>query len=98
MLPAAVPPPKDDTTARAHLCANVQAAEAGGGHPGDWSLHHYAVHASPGDFTPFRPPDYIETEFGFLPDWAGYLAGILGPDHPQAIARRGRAAELEAGS
>jgi len=98
MLPAAVPPPKDDATARAHLRANVQAAETGAGHPGDWTLHHYAIHASRGDFTPFAPADFIETEFGLLPDWLSHLAGILGPDHAQTIARRGHAAEPEAGS
>jgi hypothetical protein len=97
MLPAAVPPPKDDVTTRAHLRANLQAAATGDGHPGEWSLHHYAVHGSPGDFTPFAPEEFIEHQFGFWPDWLSHIGQVLGPDHGQAIAKRGRAAQLEAG-
>ena len=93
MLPAAVPPPKDDATARAHLRANVQAAAAGDGHPGHWELHHFAVHGSPGDFTPFAPEEFIETEFGPWPRWIANFGDILGPEHAQTVAQRG----LEAG-
>jgi hypothetical protein len=55
MLPAMTPKPQTDVEHRAHLRANVQAAERGDGHPGDWGLHHFAVHGGPGDFTPFAP-------------------------------------------
>jgi hypothetical protein len=63
MQPARAPRAHDDRTTRAHLRANVQAAGGGDRHPGDWRLHYYAVHDSPGDFTPVRPPDVIEAEF-----------------------------------
>jgi hypothetical protein len=98
MLPAMTPKPRTDIEHRAHLRANVQAAAAGDGHPGEWSLHHFAVHDSPGDFTPFAPQEHIDTEFGFLPDWLTHLAEILGPDHAQIIAKRGRTAEPQPGS
>ena len=94
MLPAAVPPPKDDATRRAHLRANVQAADAGDRHPGDWQSHAwYAVH-SPGDFTPVEAPEYGELRDG-LPSLGSLLDHLglwLGPDHAQT-AQRG----LEAG-
>jgi hypothetical protein len=97
MLPASTPRPQTDVEHRAHLRANVQAAELGDGHPGDWALHQFAVYDGPGDLTPFAPPDYIEYEFGILPDWLTHLAGLLGPDHAEAIAKRGHSAQLEAG-
>ena len=93
MLPASTPWPRTDEEHRAHLRANVQAAAAGDGHPGDWRLHHLAVYAGSGDLTPFAPPDYIEYEFSPWPDWLSELAELFGPDHPSVIAQRG----LEAG-
>lgn len=69
------------------------AAVGGDGHPGHWSLHHFAIHDGPGDFTPFTPPDYIEVTYWLLPGWLTGPSGILGPDH----AHPGRPAELEAG-
>jgi hypothetical protein len=46
--------PRDDTTAREHLAANVDAAgRAAGTEPGHWQLHHIAdPGAGPSDFTP----------------------------------------------
>lgn len=78
MLPHRVPPPRDDTTARAHLHANVQAAEAARD-PGHWQLHHIALADGPGDFTPYRAPDYAEHALGPLGEWIEALAEIVGP-------------------
>ena len=97
MLPAAVPPPKDDATRRAHLRANVQAADAGDGHPGHWQLHMWALPEGPGDLTPLDAPDYAEFAelpvLGGLLGWLGWLGSFVSPDYAQAIAQRG----LEAG-
>jgi len=93
MQPHRVPPPCDDTTARAHLRANVQAARAGDGDPGHWQLHHIALADGPGDFTPYRAPDYAEHGLRPLGAWTEALSEIFGPDHAQVITRRG----LEAG-
>jgi hypothetical protein len=90
MLPAAVPPPKDDATRRAHLRANVQAAAAADGHPGHWQLHMWALPEGPGDLTPLDAPDYAE--FAELPALGGlleWLGSFGGPDYAQAIAQRG---------
>jgi len=95
MLPAAVPPPKDDATRRAHLRANVQAAAAGDRHPGDWRSHSWFTVDAPGDFTPVAAPEYAELRDG-LPSLGSLLEHLglwLGPDHAQVIAQRG----LEAG-
>ena len=83
-----VPPPRDDKTAR----ANVQAAEAAC-HPGHWQLHHIALADAPGNFTPYRAPDYAEHGLGPFGEWIEALAEIFGSDHAQIMARRG----LEAG-
>ena len=93
MQPHRVPPPRDDKTTRAYLRANVQAATAGDGDQGHWYLHHIALPDGPGDFTPYRAPDYAEHDVWPPGEWLEALAGVFGPDHAQAIARRG----LEAG-
>ena len=93
MLPAAIPHPKDDKTARAHLIANVQAAAAADLHPGDWRLHTWCLMSAPGDFTPVMPPDYAETHQGPLGELLGYLGEVLGPGYSQFTAQPG----LEAG-
>jgi hypothetical protein len=88
MLPASVPPPKDDAITRTHLIANVQAAAAGDLHPGDWRLHSLFLVSARG----VRPPDYAELHEGPLGQLLGYLGeGVLG--HAQLIAQR----EMEAG-
>jgi hypothetical protein len=92
MLPHRIPPPRDDTTARAHLRANVQAAMAARD-PGHWQLHHIALADGPGDLTPYRAPDYAEHGVWPLGEWLEALAEVFGPGHAQSIARRG----LEAG-
>jgi hypothetical protein len=80
MLPAGVPRPKDDKTARAHLRANVQAAADGDLHPGHWELHSwFRLPAAPGDFTPVPEPDYAEIHQSPLAQLLGYL-GEAGPD------------------
>jgi hypothetical protein len=95
MLPAAVPPPKDDATRRAHLRANVQAAAAGDQHPGHWESHAWFAVSSPGDFTPVEAPEYGElAELLVLGGLLGWLGSFVGPDYAQAIAQRG----LEAGA
>ena len=63
-------------------------------HPGHWQLHHIAdPTGGPSDFTPYQAPDYAEHGVWPFSDWIEALAETLGPDHAQAIARRG----LEAG-
>ena len=83
--------------ARARLLAQVlgaaAAAEAAGKHEGDWRLHHVALPAGPGDFTPYPVPEYAEEELSPLGQLLERLAEVLGPDHARAIAQRG----LEAG-
>ena len=93
MQPHRVPPPRDDTIARAHLYSNVQAAMAGQRDPGHWYLHHIALPDGPGDFTPYSKPDYVERRLWPLGERIEALAEIFGPDHARVIARRG----LEAG-
>ena len=93
MQPHWVPPPRDEMTARAHLRSNVHAAMAGQRDPGHWHLHHLALADGPGDFTPYRAPDYAAHGLRPLGEWIEALAEIFGPDHAQVIARRG----LEAG-
>ena len=89
MLPAATPRPPDDKTARAHLRASIQAASSG-----RWHEHHIALPAgAPGDFTPYRAPDYAEHVLWPFGEWLEALAEIAGPGHAQVIAQRG----LEAG-
>jgi len=62
-------------------------------HPGHWQLHHIALPAgAPSDFTPYRAPGYAEHLTWPLPEWLEQLAELLGPDHAQAIAQRGREA------
>jgi hypothetical protein len=92
MQPHRIPLPRDDKTARAHLRANVQAAEAACD-PGHWQLHHITLADGPGDFTPYRAPGYAEQGLWPFGEWLEALAEIVGPDHAQVIARRG----LEAG-
>jgi hypothetical protein len=83
--------------ARARLLAQVlgaaAAAEAAGKHEGDWRLHHVALPAGPGDFTPYPVPEYAEEELSPLGQLLERLAEALGPDYARAIAQRG----LEAG-
>ena len=94
MLPATVPPPKDDATRRAHLLANVQAAAGGDRNPGHWELHAWFAVNSPGDFTPVEAPEYGElAELPVLGSLLGWLDLSVGRDYAQAIAHRG----LEAG-
>jgi hypothetical protein len=89
VLPAATLRPRGDKTARAHLRANVQAADSG-----HWHEHHIALPlGAPGDFTPYQAPGYAEHGLGPFGEWLEALAEILGPDHAQVIAQRG----LEAG-
>jgi hypothetical protein len=89
MQPARTPRRSTDAEHRAHLRANLAAAAAGPGHPGNWRLHHFFVDNSPGDFTPFWPPDYVEHRFSFVVDLLSPLAEIFGPGHAQIIAQRG---------
>jgi hypothetical protein len=78
MLPAAVPHPKDDKTARAHLPTNVHAA-GGDLHPGHWELHSwFKLPAAPGDFTPVTAPDYAEIHDRPLAQVLEFL-GDVGP-------------------
>jgi hypothetical protein len=94
MLPARVPRPHDDTTTRAHLRANVQAAATGERHPGDWRLHYFATHDCPKDFTPVKAPDYIEADFTPWGQLLEHLAEFFGGvDLAQITAQHG----LEAG-
>jgi hypothetical protein len=80
MLPARVPRPKDDATARAHLRANVQAAAGGDAHPGHWESHSWLrLPAAPGDFTPVTAPDYAEIHEGPIAQLFQYLRDV-GPD------------------
>lgn len=81
--------------ARARLLAQVlgAAAEAAGKHEGDWRLHHIALSAGPGDFTPHPVPEYAEEELAPFSQLLERLAEALGPDHARTIAQRG----LEAG-
>jgi hypothetical protein len=46
---------------------------------------------SPGDFTLVKPPEYAELDGALLVlgDLLEYLGDLLGPDHPQVIAKRG---------
>jgi hypothetical protein len=99
MLPARVPRTHDDTTARAHLRANVQAAAGGDRHPGHWHLHHIALATGmSGDFTPYRAPDYAEEERAAYEQFLEYLAGLLGIERAQGIERRGPEIDREAGA
>lgn len=78
---------------RSQVSAAATAAAQDWRHAGHWHLHHIALPDGPGDFTPYRAPDYAE--HGLLPfgEWIEAMAGIFGRDHAQVIARRG----LEAG-
>lgn len=63
--------------------------------PGHWHLHHAAVHPGPGDWTPYRAPDYVEeklTPVGELLHHLGELLDIAGPDHTQRLMERGKEA------
>jgi hypothetical protein len=93
MQPARVPPPHDDKSAREHRHANFQAAASASHDPGHWHLHHIALLDGPGDFTPYRAPDYAAHGLFPFGEWLEAMAEIFGPDHAQVIARRG----LEAG-
>ena len=89
--------PARDDQARGQLRGQVTAAHdaaaAGWRHPGHWELHHIALPGDgPGDFTPYRAPDYAEHGLSPLA-FLERLAEILGPDHARAITQRG----LEAG-
>jgi hypothetical protein len=83
--------------ARARLLAQVlgsaAAAEAAGKHEGDWRLHHVALPAGRGDFTPYPLPEYAEEELSPFSQLLERLAEELGLDHARTIAQRG----LEAG-
>jgi hypothetical protein len=64
-------------------------------HPGHWHLHHIVLPSrSPGDFTPYRAPEYAEQEFGMHEPLLEFLAELFTVDHAQAIAQRGREAGL----
>ena len=98
MQPHSAGRPRDDTTAREHLAANVDAAGraslAGGADPGHWQMHHIALPAGgPGDFTPYRAPDYAEEQHLVHEPLLEVLAGLFGVDHVSALRHRG----LEAG-
>ena len=78
---------------RGQVTAAAQAAALDWRHPGHWELHHIALPGDgPGDFTPYRAPEYAEHGLSPLA-FLEHLAEILGPDHARAIAGRG----LEAG-
>jgi hypothetical protein len=77
--------------ARAQLLAQVlgaaAAAPGAGEHPGHWSLHHIALPAGPGDFTPQPAPEYVEEEYGVFAQLAemlgvGELLGLDGGRGP----------------
>lgn len=95
MQPARIPRPHNDTTARAHLRANVEAAASGAGHPGDWRLHFYAVQDGPTDFTPFRAPDYIEADLTLWGQLIEHLGGVLSPDYRQLVEQGGASVKDE---
>ena len=99
MLPHRVPRPCDDTAARAHLRANVQAAATGGTDPGHWESHFIALpRGMTADFTPCRAPDYAEEERAAYEQFLEYLAGLLGIERAQGIERRGPEIDREAGA
>ena len=65
-----------------------------GKHPGHWHLHHIALPAAgPGDFTPYRAPDYAEETFGPHEPLLELLGELFDIDHAKGIARRGLEAE-----
>ena len=88
MQPHTVPKPHDDKTVRAHLLANVQAADSG-----YWKEHHIALPCGSGDFTPYGIPEYAEQEFAVHEPLLEFLAELFTVDHARAISQRG----LEAG-
>jgi len=93
MQPHSAGRPRDDAEARAHLRSNVQAA-AGAADPGHWEQHHHMLPSgAPGDFTPFRAPDYAEQQYGPHEPFLERLAELLTFDHAAALAQRG----MEAG-
>ncbi len=96
MQPHSAGRPRDDAAARDHLAANVDAAGHAHGDldPGHWHLHHIALpDGRPGDFTPYRAPEYAEQQTGVHEPLLEWLAGLLTLDHAAAVAQRG----LEAG-
>jgi hypothetical protein len=89
MQPHTVSKPHDDKTVRAHLQANVQAADSG-----YWKEHHIALPCGgPRDFTPYGIPEYAEQEFAVHEPLLEFLAELFTVDHARAISQRG----LEAG-
>lgn len=83
--------------ARARLHDQVtgahEMAAATGRHPGHWELHCIALGHGPGDFTPHRPPEYVEQTLSPTAGLLELLAEPLGPDHVRIMADRG----IEAG-
>jgi len=78
---------------RGQVAAAAHAAAADWRHSGHWELHHTALPGDgPGDFTPYRAPEYAEHGLSPLA-FLERLAEVLGPDHADAIAQRG----MEAG-
>ena len=71
----------------------ADAAARDGREPGHWQLHHIALPGDgPGDFTPYQAPGYAEHGLRPFGEWLEALAELLGPDHAQVIAQRGREA------
>jgi hypothetical protein len=86
-------PEEARTRVRAQVTGAALAAPSAGLDPAHWQLHHIALPAGPGNFTPYQAPGCIEEELSPFGEWLEALADVLGPDHAQGIARRG----LEAG-
>jgi hypothetical protein len=89
--------PQRDTPGRSKLIDASRHAEQTGQHPGHWHLHHLALPAErPGDFTPFRTPEYAEdaaTPHGEL--WRFLAKSLLGLGATQRVLEH--QAGLEAG-
>jgi hypothetical protein len=74
--------------------ASTDATVSSWRHPGHWELHHTALPGDgPGDFTPYRAPEYAEQEYRVHEPLLERLAELLTFDHSAAITQRG----MEAG-
>jgi hypothetical protein len=90
-MPRHPPTPARDLL-RHQVNAAARLAALDGRHPGHWHLHHTALPDGPGDFTPYPAPYYAEHGLWPPGEWLVVLAELVGPDHAQVIAQRGREA------